>query len=183
MGATTTISPRAPRGNVIPRRSPVVVALRGHRSPASTRSGRELPTTSVGFGRQYGYLIWQRARRRHWQISAINKTFPCLLSWATWLCSVGYPFQRCEHVYTEASSLSLFLFSIAVSFHLPRHLSTPGFRAARPARCTGCAAERQACTQRRGRVLNGRVLIGPRPGAGTSGCPRVEFPPRRLLLR
>lgn len=59
--ATTT--PRAPRGNVIPRRSPAVAALRrsrGHRLPANAdsrrrhrrrrrRSGRELPT-AVGFG-------------------------------------------------------------------------------------------------------------------------------------
>lgn len=36
-------------------------------------------------------------------------------------------------------------------------------------------------THRPARVFNGRVLIGPGPSLGTSGCPRVEFPPRRLL--
>ncbi|KZC07528.1 hypothetical protein WN55_08299 [Dufourea novaeangliae] len=30
-------------------------------------------------------------------------------------------------------------------------------------------------------VLNGRVLIGPRPRLGTSGCPRVEFPPAAIV--
>ena len=42
--------------------------------------------------------------------------------------------------------------------------------------CTGCAV-----AHRPARVLNGRVLIGPGPSLGTSECPRVEFPPRRLL--
>lgn len=31
--------------------------------------------------------------------------------------------------------------------------------------------------------FNGHVLIEPAPSVGTSGCPRVEFPPRRLFLR
>ena len=149
------------------------------------------PRRSVSFGRQYGHLIWQRVRWRHWQILAINKTFPCLLSWGYLVMLRGLPFSmlrariyRGLFPFSFCLSFSFAFFFIAASFHLTRHLSTrlqasvphdrhdvPGVpRKGKPA-------------HRRSRVLNGRVLIGPRSGVGTSGCPRVEFPPWRLLPR
>lgn len=59
---------------------------------------------------------------------------------------------------------------------LPRPLLTSAVRAS-------CGDEREVDAHSEARpALNGRVLIGPRPRLGTSGCPRVEFPPWRLLL-
>lgn len=183
----------ASRGNVIPTTRKSVLWLAAPRlfaslSFPSSISSLLAPLCSayhiVGrFRSVAGRLIWQPTRRGDTDRSRqLIKRFPAYCRAATRFCFVAWPFHR-HGARSHLSPSTTHLLHHLIQQSLPTTYLLSPLPWLTSAVHGSCGDEREVDAHSEVRpTLNGRVLIGPRPRLGTSGCPRVEFPPWRLLL-